>query len=316
MRTLLAGAGHDMTRLGARAAGRDDRRAGHGSRQSPPAPPRHPGDPLLVAERLGVTYQAGGSPVQAVADVSFTMPADERLVIIGPSGCGKSTLLRTVGGFQVPTSGRVVFDGREDLEPGPDRAMVFQELDQLFPWQKVIDNIAQPIRHGGTGRSFARARAEEYLELMGLAHAAERYPHELSGGMKQRVAIARALALRPRLLLMDEPFGSLDAITRARLQREVREMSRRLCVAVLFVTHSLDEAVTIGDRVLVLGPAPSTLRGVVPVPAGDSSSAGRAEAHRHLRDLLGETGPAAALLPEDRTEAALPEDRTGAARDA
>ncbi|MBO0772099.1 MAG: ATP-binding cassette domain-containing protein [Actinobacteria bacterium] len=297
MRTLLAGAAHGMTRLRARASGRDPSRAGHGQ-------PRYTGDPLLVADRLGVTYHAGGSPVEAVADVSFTMPADERLVIIGPSGCGKSTLLRTVGGFQVPTSGRVAFDGREDLEPGPDRAMVFQELDQLFPWQTVIDNIARPIRYRGTGRSPARARALEYLELMGLAHAAARYPHELSGGMKQRVAIARALALRPRLLLMDEPFGSLDAITRARLQREVREMSRRLGVAVLFVTHSLDEALTIGDRVLVLGHAPSTLRGVVPVPAGDSSAAGRAEAHRHLRDLLGGTGPAAALLPEARTEAA------------
>ncbi|MBO0806941.1 MAG: ATP-binding cassette domain-containing protein [Actinobacteria bacterium] len=235
------------------------------------------------------------------------MPADERLVIIGPSGCGKSTLLRTVAGFQVPTNGRVVFDGREDLEPGPDRAMVFQEFDQLFPWQKVIDNVAQPIRYRGTRRSPARARAGEYLELMGLAHAADRYPHELSGGMKQRVAVARALALRPRLLLMDEPFGSLDAITRARLQREVREMSRQLGVAVLFVTHSLDEALTIGDRVLVLGPAPSSLRGAVPVPAGDSSAARRAEALRHLRDLLGDAGPAAAFLPDDRT---------GAARDA
>lgn len=301
MRTLFASTGHDMARLGTRAAGRGNRRARHESRQSPP---RRPGEPLLVVDRLGVVYHAGGSPVEAIADVSFSMSADERLGIIGPSGCGKSTLLRTVGGFQVPTSGRVAFDGREDLEPGPDRSMVFQEFDQLFPWQKVIDNITQPIRYGGASRSSARARAGEYLELMGLAHAATRYPHELSGGMKQRVAIARALAVRPRLLLMDEPFGSLDAITRARLQREVREMSRRLGVAVLFVTHSLDEALTIGDRVLVLGPGPSSLRGVVPVPAGDSSSAGRAEAHRRLRELLAESEPAAALLPEDRTEAA------------
>lgn len=289
-----------MTRLGARTSGRDNRRARHRSRHS--APP-HPRDPLLIADHLGVVYHAGESPVEAVVDVSFTMPADERLVIIGPSGCGKSTLLRTVGGFQVATSGRVVFDGRENLEPGPDRAMVFQEFDQLFPWQKVIDNIAQPIRYGGASRSSARARAEEYLELMGLAHAAARYPHELSGGMKQRVAIARALALRPRLLLMDEPFGSLDAITRARLQREVREMSGQLGLAVLFVTHSIDEALTVGDRVLVLGPAPSTLRAVVPVPAGDSSPAGRAEVHRHLRDLLAETGAAAASTQEDRAEA-------------
>jgi NitT/TauT family transport system ATP-binding protein len=227
---------------------------------------------LLVADRLGVGYRSGGSVVEAIREASFEIESDERLVIIGPSGCGKSTLLRTVAGFQAPTRGRVVFDGREDLEPGPDRAMVFQEFDQLFPWQTVADNIAAPLRYSGYRRAAARALAEQHLALMGLAGAGQRYPHELSGGMKQRVAIARALALEPRLLLMDEPFGSLDAITRTRLQREVRAMSTRLGVAVLFVTHSIDEALTVGDRVLVLSPAPSVVRAVLPVPPGAKRS--------------------------------------------
>lgn len=259
--------------------------------------------PLLVVDRLRIGYRVKDTFVEALHEVSFEMSSDERLMIIGPSGCGKSTLLRTIGGFQPFNDGRVAFDGRERLEPGPDRAMVFQEFDQLFPWLTVLENVTEPLRYGGISRSEARQRAEEHLALMGLDHAVRRYPHQLSGGMKQRVAIARALALRPRLLLMDEPFGSLDAITRARLQEEVTVMTRQLGVAVLFVTHSIDEALAVGDRVLVLSPPPSVTRALVRVPRSDDGQAERAEVSRHLHELLADPAPSVAqpdpLTPGD-----------------
>lgn len=261
-------------------------RPARGSQQVRAAPGERADAPLLAVDRLGVSYRAGALAVEAVRDVSFQMRADERLMIIGPSGCGKSTLLRTVAGFHKPSSGRVVFDGRADPRPGPDRTMVFQEFDQLFPWQTVLDNVAYPLRDRGSSRKAARAEATEHLARMGLVEAAGRYPHELSGGMKQRVAIARALALRPRLLLMDEPFGSLDAITRDRLQQEVAALSKRLGLAVLFVTHSIDEALTVGDRVLVLSSSPSLLRAVLPVPPANASAADRTAAAEELRALL------------------------------
>lgn len=272
-------------------------RFARGSGQAPGSGERADG-PLLVAEGLGITYRAGGREVEAVREVSFEMRADERLMIVGPSGCGKSTLLRTVAGFRKPTSGRVVFDGRDDLQPGPDRAMVFQEFDQLFPWQTVLNNVAYPLRYRGSTRSAARAEAAEHLARMGLLDSAGRYPHELSGGMKQRVAIARALALRPRLLLMDEPFGSLDAITRDRLQQEVAALSKRLRVAVLFVTHSIDEALAIGDRVLVLSPGPSVVRAVMPVPPTGAPAGDRTRAAEELRALLADA-PAGVDAPAD-----------------
>lgn len=259
--------------------------------------------PLLVVDRLRIGYRVKDTFVEALHEVSFEMSSDERLMIIGPSGCGKSTLLRTIGGFQPFNDGRIVFDGRERLEPGPDRAMVFQEFDQLFPWLTVLENVTEPLRYGGISRPEARQRAEEHLALMGLDHAVRRYPHQLSGGMKQRVAIARALALRPRLLLMDEPFGSLDAITRARLQEEVTVMTRQLGVAVLFVTHSIDEALAVGDRVLVLSPPPSVTRALVRVPRSDDRQAERAEVSRHLHELLADPAPSVAqpdpLTPGD-----------------
>jgi len=185
--------------------------------------------------------------------------------VIGPSGCGKSTLLKAIAGFVVPAAGSIELEGRHSLRPGPDRAVVFQEFDQLFPWRTVLGNVAYPLRVNGYRRAEAAARARSFLELTHLGDAADRYPHELSGGMKQRVAIARALALEPRVLLMDEPFGALDAITRQRLQAEVNRIVAETGVTLVFVTHSIEEALVLGDRVVVLGETPSRVIEVVDV---------------------------------------------------
>ncbi|MQA07560.1 MAG: ATP-binding cassette domain-containing protein [Pseudonocardiaceae bacterium] len=208
-------------------------------------------------------------------------------MLLGPSGCGKSTLLKAVAGFLGLFDGQIRLAGRETLKPGPDRAVVFQEFDQLFPWKTVRDNIVHPQRVIGRARSEAERRSDEYLELMKLTQAADRYPHQLSGGMKQRVAIARALALDPMILLMDEPFGALDAQTRSRLQRELIDVAARTNVTLLFVTHSIQEAVYVGDRVVVLGNAPSTVQEVVDVSAlDDPSTLEFTSTQEHLRSLL------------------------------
>jgi NitT/TauT family transport system ATP-binding protein len=201
----------------------------------------------------------------AVGDATFDVDSREKVIVIGPSGCGKSTLLKAVAGFIAPAAGSVSLAGRSTLEPGPDRAVVFQEFDQLFPWRTVLDNVAYPLRVNGHRRTEARRRAEEFLELTNLSHAADRFPHQLSGGMKQRVAIARALALDPAILLMDEPFGALDAITRQRLQVELIRIVDETKTTLMFVTHSIEEALILGDRVVVLGNVPSSVLEIVDV---------------------------------------------------
>jgi len=249
-----------------------------------------PASVLLKVEDARICYRLRRKVITAVENASFEMDRHERLMLIGPSGCGKSTLLKAVAGFLPLTSGRIVFDGREDLAPGPDRAVVFQEFDQLFPWRSVLENVAYPLRVTGRERAEAREIALRFLEMTGLTDAADRHPHELSGGMKQRVAIARALALEPTMLLMDEPFGSLDAITRARLQRELKAIADRTRVSILFVTHSILEAMTLGDRVVVLGPPPSRVREVVDVRGlGGPSDPRYLETQAHLHELLGAT---------------------------
>ena len=225
----------------------------------------------------------------AVEDVSFEVWPNEKVMLIGPSGCGKSTLLKTVAGFLQPVGGSISIAGRDSLEPGPDRAVVFQEFDQLFPWRTVIDNVVYPLRVVGRGKDEAAATAKDYLEMMGLSHAAERFPHQLSGGMKQRVAIARALALDPLMLLMDEPFGALDALTRQRLQMELNDIAEKTQVTILFVTHSIQEALVLGERIVVLGQAPSRVEEVVDVSATskDPEDEEFIEVQQHLRALLG-----------------------------
>jgi NitT/TauT family transport system ATP-binding protein len=245
------------------------------------------GGPVLSVDRVRLGYWGNRGFHLAVEEASFDVAARERVIVIGQSGSGKSTLLKAVAGFLTPAGGTISVAGRTNLAPGPDRAVVFQEFDQLFPWRNVLENVAYPLRVNGWRRKDAAARARDYLELAGLSHAAERYPHELSGGMKQRVAIARALALEPVILLMDEPFGSLDAITRARLQRELHGILERTQTTLFFVTHSIDEALILGERVVVLHGLPSTVREIVDVrDAGPPDSPSYAEMRIHLRELL------------------------------
>jgi NitT/TauT family transport system ATP-binding protein len=245
------------------------------------------GGPVLSVDRVRLGYWGRRHYHPAIDEATFDVAARERLIVIGQSGSGKSTLLKAVAGFLPPAGGAIAVAGRTTLVPGPDRAVVFQEFDQLFPWRNVLQNVAYPLRVNGRRRRDAAARAREYLELMGLTHAVDKYPHELSGGMKQRVAIARALALEPVILLMDEPFGSLDAITRARLQRELNGILERTQTTLFFVTHSIDEALILGEKVVVLHGSPSVVRQIVDVrDVGPPDSPGYAEMRVRLRELL------------------------------
>jgi NitT/TauT family transport system ATP-binding protein len=193
--------------------------------------------------------------------VSFDVLASDRYVILGPSGCGKSTLLKAVGGYIRPVEGSIRLNGREIARPGPDRVLVFQEFDQLLPWKTVRGNVLFALAASGrlTGRAAAE-RADEYIAKVHLTKFADSYPHMLSGGMKQRVAIARGMAMEPEILLMDEPFAALDALTRGQMQEELLQLWEDTKVTLLFVTHSISEAVRIGNRILLLSPHPGRVR--------------------------------------------------------
>ena len=243
--------------------------------------------PLLSMEAVRIGYGSHDKTNPAVEDVSFEVWAGEKVMLLGPSGCGKSTLLKAIAGFIRPDGGVVSFAGREDLRPGPDRAVVFQESDQLFPWRTVMDNVAYPLRVMGWGRDESEEAAVRYLKMTGLEDAAYHFPHQLSGGMKQRTAIARALALDPLVLLMDEPFARLDAQTRNRLHGELNEIVLRTHMTVVFVTRSLQEALILGDRVVVLGRAPARVKDVVDVSGvTDPDSERFVCSRRQLRKLL------------------------------
>ncbi|MCK0198756.1 ABC transporter ATP-binding protein [Ancylobacter sp. 6x-1] len=213
--------------------------------------------PPLSVERVTLRYHTDAGVVTAVEDVSFTIAAGERLALLGPSGCGKSTLLRAVGGFLKPSSGEIRLRGVPVRTPGPDRMVVFQEFDQLLPWRTVAGNIAFALRRARRlGRAEADARAREWAGRVGLGAFADAYPHTLSGGMKQRAAIARAFAVQPDILLMDEPFAALDALSRRRMQDELLNLCEETGATCLFVTHAIDEAIHVGTRILVLTPHP------------------------------------------------------------
>jgi NitT/TauT family transport system ATP-binding protein len=250
------------------------------------APPAT-GGPLVRIDRVQLGYWVGDRFHVAVREATFDIKPREKVIVIGPSGCGKSTLLKAIAGFIAPASGSIAVAGRDTLAPGPDRAVVFQEFDQLFPWRTVLGNVAYPLRLNGDGRAEAKRKAGEFLALTNLSHAADRYPHQLSGGMKQRVAIARALALDPAVLLMDEPFGSLDAITRQRLQLELNRIVEDTHTTLMFVTHSIEEALILGDRIVVLGDSPSTVLEIVDVrDLGEPDSVEYGTMRGHLRSLL------------------------------
>ena len=246
---------------------------------------------MLTVDHVQIGYVVDGRLSVAVEEVSFEVRRGEKIILLGPSGCGKSTLLKAVAGFIEPVGGHISVEGHELVKPGPDRAVVFQEFDQLFPWRTVSDNVAYALRVTGKEKAAAESTAARFIEMTGLSHAAGRYPHQLSGGMKQRVAIARALALEPLMLLMDEPFGSLDAQTRSRLQKELNEIAARTGVTILFVTHSIQEALLIGHRIVVLGHSPSKVEEIVDVSdIEDPDTEEFIEARRHLRELLADEG--------------------------
>jgi NitT/TauT family transport system ATP-binding protein len=199
--------------------------------------------------------------------VTLDIHRREFVTIIGPSGCGKSTFIRIAAGLDEATSGQMLLDGRPLGGPGPDRGMVFQGYT-LFPWRTVKENVMFGLEMQGKGSVEAESTAREWLEMVGLSRFEDSYPHELSGGMKQRVAIARALANNPRVLIMDEPFGALDALTRCKMQSYLLQIWKRVDVTILFITHDLDEAVYLSDRILVLGVNPGGVREFIenPVP--------------------------------------------------
>lgn len=220
---------------------------------------------VLEIEHLSKTFSGQKGPITALADVSFEVRRKEFVSVIGPSGCGKSTLIRMLAGLERPSRGTVRLDGRPVDAPGRERGMVFQGYT-LFPWLTVKNNVSFGPRMGGMSAATADARALEWLDVVGLRRFADHYPDQLSGGMKQRVAIARALANEPRILLMDEPFGALDAQTRAGMQAHLLRVWDSVDLTILFITHDLDEAVFLSDRIVVLAAHPGCIAEIVEVP--------------------------------------------------
>ncbi|MFS8499463.1 MAG: ABC transporter ATP-binding protein [Micromonosporaceae bacterium] len=213
---------------------------------------------MLEVRGLRKVYDSHGRRVEAIGELSFSVPDGQFLCVVGPSGCGKTTLLRCIAGLLPPTAGTIEVEGVPVTGPPPGLAVVFQEYGRsLFPWLRVRDNVELPLRSAGVPRERRRRLVDEALEAVGLAGTHRAYPWQLSGGMQQRVAIARAVAYQPRVLLMDEPFAAVDAQTRSELEDLIRSVWRRLGVTLLFVTHDIDEAVYLAERVIVLSAAPT-----------------------------------------------------------
>lgn len=222
-------------------------------------------DVILEVKQLGKVYKTAKAEVTALKDINFKTHRREFVCVIGPSGCGKSTLIRILAGLESYTSGEVLLDGKPVTGPGRDRGMVFQGYT-LFPWLSVKKNVMFGLEMNNAGAAEASKEADLWLELVGLEKFANAFPHELSGGMKQRVAIARALVNQPRILLMDEPFGALDAQSRAKMQTHLLEIWRNIDITILFITHDLDEAIFLADRILVLKAHPGEVQELIEVP--------------------------------------------------
>jgi NitT/TauT family transport system ATP-binding protein len=228
------------------------------------------------------TFRSRSGPVAALSDITLTVGPGELVAVLGRSGCGKSTLLRLIAGLVRPSSGRVLVDGTEVTRPSREIPLMFQR-PALLPWRSVLDNVLLPAEFAGAGRAF-RNRAHELLRLVGLDDAYRRSPNELSGGMRQRVALCRSLLLEPRALLMDEPFSALDALTRTELAMELQRIHQSQRTTIVFVTHSIEEAVLLADRVVVLTPRPGRVRETRPVTIPRPRRPGD-EDHRLRADL-------------------------------
>ena len=281
-----------------------------------PGPAPSADRPAIRLAGLSVGFRVGGRPLPVLEDLSLEVAPGSVVAIIGPNGCGKSTLLRVIAGLLPHTGGMVEVDGEPVAGPDPRVGLVFQE-PRLLPWRKASDNVAFPLELAGVPLAERRARAAELLRLVGLRDWGGAHPNQLSGGMRQRVAIARALALQPTVLLLDEPFSALDALTRERFNAELLRLWQRLGPTIVLVTHSIPEAVFLADRVLVLGPRPARLVAdvLVDLPRPrlpehiDAASLTRAAAaiRDHLRGATddaasvaaGETAPPIPDAPED-----------------
>lgn len=251
---------------------------------------QHSDGSLLQVSNVDIEYRTRERQVRATHDVSFDLWPGDRFILLGPSGCGKSSLLKAAGGFLSPTSGQISLAGAAIKGPGPERMMVFQEFDQLPPWKTVLENVMFPLLASRkASRAEAKDRALHFLNKVGLAEFADVMPHMLSGGMKQRVAIARALAMKPRILLMDEPFAALDALTRRTMQEELLALWEEERFTLLFVTHSIEEALVVGSRILVLSPHPGRVRAELnchQFTLNDFGSEAFQHAASHIHDLL------------------------------
>lgn len=255
---------------------------------------------LLDVEGVTLQYKTVEHLITATYKVSFKVEAGDRFVLLGPSGCGKSSLLKAVGGYLQPVEGKIRLQGREVKRPGPDRMMVFQEFDQLLPWKTVCENVVFPLEASGKfGKHEAREKALEYIAKVHLSKFADSYPHVLSGGMKQRVAIARGMAMEPAILLMDEPFAALDALTRRKMQDELLQLWDDTNFTVLFVTHSIPEAIRIGSRILLLTPHPGQVKAELNSLSRDEHDSA---VHQDLENKIN------TMLFSDQVEAEVEED--------
>jgi NitT/TauT family transport system ATP-binding protein len=229
---------------------------------------------LLDVDGVTLQYKTREHRVTATYRVSFQVNQGDRFVLLGPSGCGKSTLLKAVGGYIRPVEGQILLKGQLIEKPGPDRVMVFQEFDQLLPWKTVLGNVLFALEASGRLRGAqALERAHEAITKVKLERFSDAYPHTLSGGMKQRVAIARGMAMEPDILLMDEPFAALDALTRRQMQDELLQLWEASRFTVIFVTHSIPEAVRVGNRIMLLSPHPGQVRAEFESDGSDSIDA-------------------------------------------
>ncbi len=257
--------------------------------------------PILEVNGLTKSFTSSSGTVLALKNASLTIHKGEFICLIGASGCGKSTLLRLIGGFETPSAGSVKMWGLKVDGPGPSRGMVFQDYG-LFPWLTVRGNIAFGPKARNLPRGQVEKTADRFMEMVGLTQFADAYPHQLSGGMKQRVAIARVLANDAEVILMDEPFGALDAMTRERLQEELLELWRKTKLTVIFVTHAIEEAILLADRVVVMSPRPGQIqsdnRVALPRPRDVASPEFNAVRRKLSSLLVSHHGVKAPLAPE------------------